>query len=141
MKSYVLTTKTARYWHSDPNFKCLHRTDGPAVEQLVSTPLVLAGTNSWFFDGLLHRDNAPAIEYPDGAKSWYQFGKLHRIGGPAHEGATIHEQWYQCGAKHRLDGPAVIKLDGTKEWWLYGVQLTEAEHTDRVLKDSYGTND
>ena len=34
-----------------------------------------------------------------------------------------------CSGKelHRVDGPAVIYPDGTKEWWLHGKTVTEAE--------------
>ena len=32
------------------------------------------------------------------------------------------------GQYHRLDGPAIEWADGTKLWYLYGKELTEAEH-------------
>ena len=28
---------------------------------------------------------------------------------------------------HRIDGPAFESTNGTKEWWINGVQLTEEE--------------
>ena len=46
---------------------------------------------------------------PDGSKMWYADDKLHRT-----------------------DGPAVEQADGSKEWWLDGGLLTEAEHAKRT---------
>ena len=59
--------------------------------------------------GLLHRDDGPAIEYPDGSKYWWQNGLLHRI-----------------------DGPAIILPDGRKWWYLNDKLLTEAEFNQAV---------
>ena len=33
---------------------------------------------------------------------------------------------------HRTDGPAIEWVDGSKEWWINGVILTEAEFNQRV---------
>ena len=59
--------------------------------------------------GLLHRDDGPAIEYPDGSKSWCQNGRLHRI-----------------------DSPAVEWWNGDKAWYINGEELTESEFNQRV---------
>ena len=59
--------------------------------------------------GLLHRDDGPAVEYPDGSKSWRQNDRLHRI-----------------------DGPAVEWASGNKEWFINGKKLTEAEFKEAV---------
>ena len=65
----------------------------------------------WYFNsaGQLHRDDGPAIEYPDGSKSWCQNGQLHRT-----------------------DGPAIECADGTKRWYINGVRLTEADFNQAV---------
>ena len=34
-----------------------------------------AGDKEWYLMGNLHREDGPAIEYPDGSKSWYLMGK------------------------------------------------------------------
>jgi hypothetical protein len=47
--------------------------------------------------------------YPDGTKLWYLNGKLHRE-----------------------DGPAIEYLNGYKEWYLEGEQLTEEEYNRRM---------
>ena len=45
----------------------LHRDDGPAVEYA-------NGDKQWYVNGFRHRDNAPAVEYVSGAKRWYYWG-------------------------------------------------------------------
>jgi hypothetical protein len=47
----------------------LHREDGPAIEWL-------SGTKEWFINGNLHREDGPAIEYTDGYKVWYLNDRL-----------------------------------------------------------------
>ena len=60
----------------------------------------------WYYNsaGQLHRDEGPAIEYPNGAK-----------------------YWYQNGLRHRTDGPAIEWYDGDKWWFIDGVHLTAAD--------------
>jgi len=55
------------------------------------------GIIRWCIKGsrILHREDGPAIERPDGRKFWFQNGNLHRV-----------------------DGPAVEHADGRKEYWL-----------------------
>jgi hypothetical protein len=67
------------------------------------------GTKYWYFNDKLHREDGPAIEYPDGSKFWYLNGNLHRE-----------------------DGPAIEDVNGSKEWWLNGVEFTETEWRKRV---------
>lgn len=104
-------------------------------------------TTRWFKDGLLHREDGPAVKTKDGAERWYQNGKLHREDGPAivsekeqvwalngrfHRGddkpAVLREDktqaWFIDGYRHRENGPAVIKADGTKEWYVRGRQIS-----------------
>ena len=58
------------------------------------------GTKHWYKDGILHREDGPAVEYTDGTKQWYRDGKLHRE-----------------------DGPAVEWVNGATDWYLEGVHL------------------
>ena len=46
----------------------LHREDGPAVERS-------NGTREWWIDGYPHREDGPAIEWADGYREWYLDGK------------------------------------------------------------------
>ena len=56
-----------------------------------------------------HREEGPAVEWPNGTKYWFKEGQLHRENGPAFEQA-----------------------DGTKYWYLYGNQVTE----DQVMNSA-----
>ena len=62
------------------------------------------GTQFWYFNGKLHREDGPAVIWYDGTQKWYKNGKLHRE-----------------------DGPAAIWGNGTTWWCLNGEQVTEAE--------------
>jgi hypothetical protein len=48
----------------------------------------------WFLNGVLHREDGPAIEEGDGTKYWYLNGKLHREDGPAIEYANGIKRWF-----------------------------------------------
>jgi hypothetical protein len=41
------------------------------------------GSKNWYLNGVLHREDGPALDWNNGYKSWYFHGKRHRIGGPA----------------------------------------------------------
>ena len=78
------------------------------------------GTRLWYLHGVLHRDNGPAVERPEGDYRWYQFGKEHREDGPAIERPNGTKEWFRNGKHHREDGPAVEYGDGRKEYCLNG---------------------
>jgi outer membrane lipoprotein-sorting protein len=117
----------------------LHReNDKPAV-------IFADGTKLWIRNGKLHRDNGPAITYPDsmcasvediknmqeytvkidnnGTERWYNKDeKLHRDDD---EPAAIYydgtKYWYKNGKLHRENGPAAIFASGYEEYWVNGV--------------------
>jgi len=62
------------------------------------------GTKRWFLNGNLHREDGPAVEWPNGSKHWCLNGKYHRE-----------------------DGPAVERSNGSKEWFLNGKEVTWKE--------------
>lgn len=75
----------------------------------------------WYVEGLLHRLDAPAIEWDDGSRTWYFKGKQHRLGGlPAYEGSEGTRAWYVDGRLHRIGGPAIEWQDGCKYWHFKG---------------------
>jgi len=88
----------------------------------------------WRFNGILHREDGPAIEYIDGGKMWYVNGVKHRDGGPAVVWYNGTKEWWFNGRLHREDGPAIEYPDGNGSWWINGkktnipaVELTIAE--------------
>jgi len=86
------------------------------------------GTQSWYINGKLHREDGPAIIWGNctqdgnlrpiaGRHDWYKEGKLHRDNGPAIIWADGSQYWYKNGHRHRDDGPAIIWHNGYEEWW------------------------
>jgi (2Fe-2S) ferredoxin len=63
--------------------------------------IVANGTKCWYLNSKLHREDGPAVEYPDGTKHWFLNGEYH------------------CE-----DGPAVEYPDGIKHWYLNGKVVT-----------------
>ncbi len=50
------------------------------------------------------------IEYPSGNKVWYKDNKFHN-----------------------LRGPAIINADGTKKWWINGIEYSKEEF-DKIME-------
>lgn len=90
----------------------LHRDQGPAI--------VYGNYKVWYKDGFIHRDDAPAITWNDKHEEWYRYGKLHRDDGPAVVKEDGTKEWLKDGVWHRLDGPAVIYPDGFRYWYKNG---------------------
>jgi hypothetical protein len=87
----------------------------------------------WYSNGILHREDGPAVEYADGDKMWYLNGQLHREDGPAVEWINGDEEWYLNGMRHREDGYAVIYRDEV-EYWICGHEIPKEE---MLFKYSY----
>ncbi len=95
----------------------------PREEWQSGTYTSLDGTQRWYKDGVLHRDDdEPAVIYPSGTYEWHKDGKLHRDGDePALIFAGGTRKWYKNGKLHRDDGkPAVAKRNGTQYWYKDG---------------------
>ena len=59
----------------------------------------------YYINGILHREDGPAVEYPDGTKYWYKNGKVHRFGGTA-----------------------VIMPGDAESYWIDDKQVTKEQH-------------
>ena len=87
-------------------------------------------------EGLLHRLDGPALEWPGGGgKRWYENGLLHRLDGPAYTTNSGYKQWRFRGSIHREDGPAIIYATGGKEWWVDGIKYKTKEDYFNALSD------
>ena len=95
-----------------------HREDGPAIEYP-------DGQAAWYLNDRLHREDGPAIEHGTGDKHWYLNGKRHREDGPAIEHINGEKHWYLNDIRHREDGPAIERADGAKEWYLNDIRHRE----------------
>jgi hypothetical protein len=65
------------------------------------------GTKVWLLNGMLHREDGPAEEYPNGDTSWLLNGVRHRTDGPAVE-------WTGWG---------IARNPPLKEWWIHGTRI------------------
>jgi hypothetical protein len=70
--------------------------------------------------------------YKDGTSKYYWNGRLHREDGPAIEWSHGTKEWYLHGKCHREDGPAIEWTNGDKYWYLQGKQYSEQEYWRRV---------
>jgi len=95
-------------------------------------------TQFYYLNNKLHREDGPAIEYPDGTKLWYKNDKLHREDGPAVIWADGSISWYLDEKLHREDGPAIECTNGgTKSWYLNGKFIARGnkpENWDDLVK-------
>lgn len=94
-------------------FFVLHRENGPAV-------IFPDESRAWFNEDRLHRTNGPAVVRSDGSKEWWVNGRLHREGRPAIQRGNGSKEWWVNGFLHRENGPAKEYAEGSKEWWLEG---------------------
>jgi hypothetical protein len=72
------------------------------VSAMISTmELDKDGNKRWYTpNGVIHREDGPAVEYVNGRKCWMQFGKYHRTDGPAIEDAENETYiWYHKGER------------------------------------------
>lgn len=91
--------------------KNIHKDNGPAV-------IYPDDSQVWYQNGQIHRDNGPAVEWPDGLKRWHYRGEIHRDDGPALINRAGDKNWYKHNQLHREDGPAVEFANGKIEWYL-----------------------
>lgn len=76
------------------------------------------GRKLHYKDGLLHRDDGPAVVLPNGDAFFYQNGLLHREGKPCSVLTDGSRVWCLYGIPYREDGgPVVISKDGKKLWY------------------------
>ena len=86
------------------------------------------GTKCWYKDGLIHREDGPAIIYKDGAQYWYKNGKYHRDDGPAAICRDGSQYWLKNGKYHRDDGPAIIYPNGKHSWYKDDIMYIPTAH-------------
>jgi hypothetical protein len=55
--------------------------------------VTIGGMTYHYQNGLLHREDGPAVEYPSGSVLWCQNGLRHRLDGPAYESFDGYKIW------------------------------------------------
>jgi hypothetical protein len=78
------------------------------------------GSITYRYNGVVHRQDGPAIIHADGTKMWYRHGERHRENGPAMEFSDGSRHWYQNNQLHRDDGAAIEEPNGTRHWYHHG---------------------
>ena len=78
-------------------------------------------------------DDVQRFVYNDGDEYWYKNGILHREDGPAVIRLNDSKIWYKNGVYHREDGPAIIREHGSEEWWINGKFLKNSKYDDQKL--------
>lgn len=63
------------------------------------------GVKIWSIDGVRHRIDGPALEWPNGLKAYYSEGLCHRLDGPAIINEHAIMSWFYKG--YQLPGDAI----------------------------------
>lgn len=84
------------------------------------------GTEVYFLDNVIHREDGPAMIEKDGSAHWFRHGDRHREGGPAVIMANGNEYWFHNGVTHRIDGPAIIH-NGEPLWFVKNNRVYSAK--------------
>lgn len=98
------------------------------------TKKVESGTTTYFWKGMRHRINGPAVIYSNGEVCWYRFGWRDREDGPAVIKPSGTKKWYKHNKYHREDGPAIEWADGSTEYYLHGVNYTEGAYVKMIAE-------
>ena len=85
---------------------------------------IFLGDETWWYEGVLHRDDGPAVKDRWG-EYWYSNGLVHREDGPAVIRTNGDLQYWNYGQLHSEDGPAIVRANGDKEWFLFGKRVTQ----------------
>jgi hypothetical protein len=81
----------------------------------------------WYRDGLLHREDGPAVHNPSRNHTcWYTRGEKHRDGNLPAETIDGNAFWYVRGKLHRDDGPALV-VGKTECWYRHGLKHRDTE--------------
>lgn len=99
------------------------------------------GTTFWYRGISLHREDGPAVEFPDGSKFWYLNGKYHREDMPALEYSNGLKIWYLNGEYHRVGGPSIEWKDGDKCWHIHNRSYRLESYCEEVIRLGYMTEE
>lgn len=86
MKTKYITDNNGNQYHYNANGQLHSINDEPAM-------ILESGEKKWYYEGLLHRENKPAINIPGYSNEYYYMGKRHRIDGAAIEDLDGEEYW------------------------------------------------
>lgn len=86
------------------------------------------GTERWYSvdNGIPHREDGPAVIYPNKYEARYLNGKYHREDGPARIWYDEREEWW-------LDGKR-IRSDNSDEFKAYWKELVSLYHIKKIVE-------
>lgn len=107
--------------------KVIDITDKKAKRSLFTGVTVDTSGVIFYRNGLIHREDGPAIIAKNGDRFWYFDNQLHRLGGPAElRFIDKYRGWYNHGKLHNKNGPALVFNKGTdkeiREWFINNVR-------------------
>jgi len=86
------------------------------------------GIKLWRLNGKRHREDGPAVEWPDGRKWWYLHGKYHREDGPAVEWPNGRKYWYLHDKE--VHPEQIVDLHLSRGTFCYYNEETQTLHFD-----------
>jgi hypothetical protein len=107
------------------------------VNQEKTIEISFYGIDHWNFVSLNKSDKKHSFGDKPGCVNetgsfWYKDGLLHRENAPAVIKSSVN-MWYDNGYYHRLNGPALEFPDGTKRWFIEGKQFWSVkEYNDKI---------
>ncbi len=96
-------------------------------------------TEIYLKNGECHREDGPALIFPDGLSYWYCDGNLHREGGPAVEdkikinGQPIEEEYWIEGIRYEFDDYIQLNRSLRIDKILDGPRINRNKRIDRIL--------
>jgi hypothetical protein len=63
------------------------------------------GTQLWVKNGIIHKEDGPAIIYPNGTMMWVVNGIVHNENGPALIRSDGSRGWFLNGQIYKISGP------------------------------------
>jgi len=121
----------SEFFHYD-SFGKLHHEDSPAHVRIMNPyNFPKQCEKKWYFHGVLHRTDGPAVEHSSGTREYWIMGKRHNFNDePASvvvENGRRVQKWYDHDLLHRENNPAVIVVDKSDrpilhEWYQMGVR-------------------
>ena len=81
-----------------------------------------------------------AVTYENGSQSWYDNGALHRENGPAIVQPDGRQEWYIKGKRHNVSGPAIKYPSGRRAWYLNDARVTKKEFETYIKREKSRKN-
>ncbi len=86
-------------------------------------------------NGVLHREDGPAVIYNSGEENWYKKGRIHRENGLPAIIKKEYKLYIVNGKKHNEYGPGYENIDGTIWWYLNDtLYMDEEEYKQELIK-------